>query len=222
LLAEVLDPTKERLRIASWGMLLRALLLLERGKLDEALSAGQDALRQFSAAHYSAGRSESIASLACIASAAGQHELAVTLMSVAARENELRGDDFELPEQTVYEAAVARSRAALTQAQIDEAWTLGRNWTIDEATQVALAMTIEPPAPAPTPPATTRGNPRGLSKREQDVLQLLIEGLTSDQIAARLYLSPRTVHTHLASIYRKLNVANRAEAISVAITQGLV
>ena len=222
LLAEVLDPTKERLRIASWGMLLRALLMLERGKLDEALSAGQDGLRQFSAAHYSAGRSESIASLACIASAAGQHELAVTLMSVAARENELRGDDFELPEQTVYDAAVTRSREALTPVQIDDAWALGRSWTIDEATQVALAMTIEPPAPSPTALMVERGgNPRGLSKREHEVLKLLIEGMTSDQIAARLYLSPRTVHTHLASIYRKLNVSNRAEAISIAITQGL-
>jgi len=220
LLNQTLDPSKERLRIASWALQLRGLVELARGHLPEALAASQDSLRQFNAAHYSAGRSEALAVTASIAATAGEHQLAVKLYSVADRQNELRGDSFELPERSAYEAALQKARASLTEDQYAEAWAIGRSWSIEEATNAALAITISTTRQEIPVPVKAE-NFRGLSRRELDVLHLLAGGLTSEQIAERLYLSPRTVHSHLSTIYRKLNVANRAEAVSFAITNGL-
>jgi DNA-binding NarL/FixJ family response regulator len=61
-----------------------------------------------------------------------------------------------------------------------------------------------------------------LTARELEVLQLLARGLRNKEIAARLYVSERTVNFHLANIYQKLNVSGRTEALSKAIAQGLV
>jgi DNA-binding NarL/FixJ family response regulator len=57
--------------------------------------------------------------------------------------------------------------------------------------------------------------------RELEVLALLPRGQTSSEIASQLFISEATVKTHLASIYRKLAVANRTEAVVAAIKHGL-
>jgi len=62
----------------------------------------------------------------------------------------------------------------------------------------------------------------GLTPRERQVLEFLGEGLTIGQIASRLGISPRTVETHVAKLYRKLGVRTRVQAISRAATLGLV
>lgn len=64
--------------------------------------------------------------------------------------------------------------------------------------------------------------PFGLTGRERAVLQLLADGLTAEAIARRLGISPRTVHSHLAHVYRKLGVADRMRAVVVAHAAGLV
>ena len=61
-----------------------------------------------------------------------------------------------------------------------------------------------------------------LTAREREVLQLLARGLRNKEIAARLYVSERTVNFHLANIYAKLHVSGRTEALSKALEQGLI
>jgi len=61
-----------------------------------------------------------------------------------------------------------------------------------------------------------------LTAREQEVLLLLARGLRNKEIAARLYVSERTVNFHLANIYQKLNVSGRTEALSKAHEKGLL
>jgi DNA-binding NarL/FixJ family response regulator len=62
----------------------------------------------------------------------------------------------------------------------------------------------------------------GLTPRETEVLQLVSRGLTDNQVAEKLVISPRTVHGHLRSIYSKLGVNSRTAATRWAIDNGLV
>jgi DNA-binding CsgD family transcriptional regulator/tetratricopeptide (TPR) repeat protein len=70
--------------------------------------------------------------------------------------------------------------------------------------------------------AATRANPAGLTRREQEVLELLCESLSNDQIAAQLVLSVRTVDHHVSAILGKLGVASRQLAAETARRSGLV
>jgi RNA polymerase sigma factor (sigma-70 family) len=60
-----------------------------------------------------------------------------------------------------------------------------------------------------------------LTPREREVLALLAEGLTNRRIAERLVVSEHTVHRHVASILRKLDLPTRAAAAAVAARAGL-
>jgi DNA-binding CsgD family transcriptional regulator len=62
------------------------------------------------------------------------------------------------------------------------------------------------------PRQSTKANPAGLTQREVEVLSLVSEGLTNPEIAARLFLSSRTVEHHVSSILAKLDVKTRLEA----------
>ena len=61
-----------------------------------------------------------------------------------------------------------------------------------------------------------------LTERELQILELVSRGLTVKQVATRLGLSPRTVETHVAKLYRKLGVRNRVQAVSRAAALGIV
>ena len=61
-----------------------------------------------------------------------------------------------------------------------------------------------------------------LTSREIDILQLMYRGLTNDEIAQRLDLGHGTVRNYTASIYRKMNVRNRIEAVKCAADLGLL
>ncbi|MCZ7572768.1 MAG: response regulator transcription factor [Ardenticatenaceae bacterium] len=61
-----------------------------------------------------------------------------------------------------------------------------------------------------------------LTARETEVLQLLAQGLANKQIAAALQISEHTVKFHVSSIYAKLGVTNRTEAVGLGVRRGLV
>ncbi|MGM0409872.1 MAG: response regulator [Bacillota bacterium] len=61
-----------------------------------------------------------------------------------------------------------------------------------------------------------------LSNREQEVLELLAQGMSNKDIAEELYISEKTVKNHVSSILRKLSVNDRTQAVIVALKNGLV
>jgi two-component system response regulator DesR len=79
---------------------------------------------------------------------------------------------------------------------------------------VGLGMTVFRPHEAPQGPP--------LSEREREVLGAIASGATNREIAGELFLSPHTVKEHTSSLYRKLGVRNRAEAVQKAQRLGLI
>ena len=58
----------------------------------------------------------------------------------------------------------------------------------------------------------------GLTRREQEILSCLVEGMTNKEIARHLYISDKTVRNHLSGVYRKMGVRNRTQAIVKAVS----
>ena len=79
-----------------------------------------------------------------------------------------------------------------------------------------LGYFSSPPSPAPTEDPFPE-----LTAREREILELLAEGKRTSAIASALFLSPKTVSNNLTSIFAKLEVADRAEAIIRAREHGL-
>jgi DNA-binding NarL/FixJ family response regulator len=70
--------------------------------------------------------------------------------------------------------------------------------------------------------ASSREKDVTLSRREHEILRLLMEGKTQKQIASELVISPKTVATHIQHLLGKLGVNSRAQAVAVAYRRGLV
>jgi non-specific serine/threonine protein kinase len=103
-------------------------------------------------------------------------------------------------------------------AAFDAAAAEGCAMSLDEAIDYALA----PPESSPADPATTGSPASLLSRRELEVLRLLAEGQTNQEIAAALFISPNTVNNHVASILNKLGLDSRTAVATYAVRHGLV
>ncbi|MET9813010.1 MULTISPECIES: response regulator transcription factor [unclassified Streptomyces] len=71
-------------------------------------------------------------------------------------------------------------------------------------------------------PAAPREAPDGLTARETEVLVLIAEGLSNQEIARRLHVSTATVKTHINNMFTKTGLKDRAQAVRYAYVQGLV
>jgi DNA-binding NarL/FixJ family response regulator len=79
-----------------------------------------------------------------------------------------------------------------------------------------LVKTVEKPEPEPTK------NPYNFSRREIEVLILLAEGLTTSEIAEKLFTSKRTIETHRQNMLEKSQARNAAALIKLAMSQGVL
>jgi DNA-binding NarL/FixJ family response regulator len=63
---------------------------------------------------------------------------------------------------------------------------------------------------------------RALSKREREIMDLLAQGLTGEQVAEKLFLSPETIKTHIRNAMSKLEATTRVHAIAIALREGYI
>jgi DNA-binding NarL/FixJ family response regulator len=68
----------------------------------------------------------------------------------------------------------------------------------------------------------TSDDDRVITKREEEVLQLIADGCSTPEVAEQLYISQKTVKNHLASIYQKLDARDRTQAVLQAVRMGIV
>ncbi len=66
------------------------------------------------------------------------------------------------------------------------------------------------------------GQLAGLSEREREILGMLADGVPNKEIAARLFLSPETIRTHVRNAMRKLDADTRTQAVALAIRERLI
>jgi DNA-binding NarL/FixJ family response regulator len=120
--------------------------------------------------------------------------------------------------------SAAGLRAQLGQQGLGVAYREGRSLQFQEIVSRALSLLeeVSQTLTRPGPAAKEHAPENPLSARETEVLQLVAEGLTSKQIGKQLFLSPKTVNYHLTSVFNKLSVDSRAQAVAVAARQGFL
>ena len=125
-------------------------------------------------------------------------------------------------ERATYEERVAAARSSIGKRIFSAYWAQGRTMTPEQAL-AAQGKAAVPSTDAGSPPASNIStNPAGLAAREVEVLRWVARGLTDAQVAEQLVISPRTVTSHLSSIYNKLGVSSRAAATRFAVDHQLV
>jgi DNA-binding CsgD family transcriptional regulator len=131
------------------------------------------------------------------------------------------------PSMAGHDGSIAALRTRIGEAAYDTAWSAGRHNSVGSA--VAMAISLAERTMAELAGAVNgSGGPRaaalpgGLSEREAEVLRLAASGLSTHQMADRLFLSPNTIRAHLHRIYAKLEITNRAEATRYATDHGLL
>ncbi|MFD9095022.1 response regulator [Streptomyces collinus] len=91
---------------------------------------------------------------------------------------------------------------------------------LSPSVQRRLLERLSQPEPEPAPAATE--SPDGLTARETEVVVLIAEGLSNQEIARRLHVSTATVKTHINNLFAKTGVKDRAQAVRYAYAKGLV
>jgi non-specific serine/threonine protein kinase len=161
-----------------------------------------------------------LAGVATLAANCGAPERAARLFGAAEERCDTLGHAFSLPQRASIERAIGAALAALGEVAFAAAWTAGQTQPLDQSLDEAseFLCLVAPPAPE------SRGAAHAvdLTRRERDVLRLLVAGRSDKEIAAALFIGMRTVQSHTEKIYAKLGVRNRHEATAVAVRRGLV
>lgn len=160
--------------------------------------------------------------LGLLAVAQGQWERALRLGGAASRVREIHG----VPLWPYWAERLARVRASARQRLLptdgDAAWAAGWQLTPEQALDEALEHESSA-APRPAARADTGGDPfMRLTRREREVLPLVIRGLSNREVAKALSIGERTVETHVTNLLGKLGLASRRQLTVWAAEQGLL
>jgi DNA-binding CsgD family transcriptional regulator len=163
---------------------------------------------------------DGLTAIATYASKHGQAEVAARLIGTIQANRAIVGKRMTWPAIREHEA-IAAVQSALSQADFEQAVASGQALSVDQAVELASGV-CSVASTTSTVESARNGDAYRLSPREREVLRLLIEGNSNQQIGAALFISPRTAGTHVASILAKLQVHSRAAAVGLALSQQLV
>ncbi len=141
--------------------------------------------------------------LAVVAAEGDNHQLAARLFGAAgAARQHMSFVRFKILDESD-ESTIAAVREALGENDFDAAWAEGAALSIEEAVAYALRGRGERKRPS--------SGWASLTRAELDVVKLVSEGLGNKEVAARLFVSPRTVQAHLTHVYNKLGLTSRVQ-----------
>jgi len=120
--------------------------------------------------------------------------------------------DREVIDRSLKAGAVGYLTKDSSISEVVEAIRLAANGDRPMSPQLAVAMLQE----------ARKAPDNIISNREEEVLQLVADGLGTGEIAARMFISQKTVKNHLASIYEKLDARDRTQAVLMAVKMGIV
>jgi DNA-binding CsgD family transcriptional regulator len=187
----------------SVALMTRAQVRLAQGEMDGAEQDAQAALSTAMETSVELRMAPALECLATLAITAESHREAARLFGAAEamrqRTGEVRFPSFEAD----YQASVEESRTGMGTDEFDEAWAEGTALSVDEAIAYARRGRGERKRPS--------SGWASLTPTELDVVRLLTEGLPNKDIATRLFISPRTVETHLTHVYAKLGMSSRVQ-----------
>ena len=208
-----------------WSVGLLARVAVSRGDYavaralyEEGLALAKEIGNKWNIASYLEG-------LAQVVALQGEQLWAARLWGAAKALREAINTPLPPVERANYERSVAAARGSLGEKAFTAAWSQGRIMSPEQALAARgreMIMTL----PADQPPTSARKSsptyPDGLTAREVEVLRLVAQGLTDAQVAEQLVISPRTVNTHLKSIYGKIQVSSRSAATRYAMEHQLL
>jgi DNA-binding CsgD family transcriptional regulator/tetratricopeptide (TPR) repeat protein len=194
-----------------------AILDVREGRIQDAAAHVREA---FQIALQTDSRSELLNCLDCcgyLCAATGRRAEALTVWAAYAAFAQREGfaDD---PWARVREQPVREVQRALGAARARAAEERGAAMSLDTAAEYALMLT----APGPQPETAAAPGGGRLSARERELVTLVAQGRTDAQIAAQLYISIRTVRSHLDRIRDKTGCRRRADLTRLALSAGLV
>jgi predicted ATPase/class 3 adenylate cyclase/DNA-binding CsgD family transcriptional regulator len=195
-----------------WIMLLalntRARVAIAQGEREQAERDVHDALARGADLRAHLGISDTLECLAALAGDGGSRREAARLFGAAHGSRQRIGDVRFKVWDAGYEASVAAVRDALGEQDFDAAWAEGAALSTEEAITYAQRGRGQRKRPST--------GWASLTPAEHDVVRLVSEGLGNTDIATRLFVSPRTVQSHLTHVYTKLGVTSRVQLVKEA------
>ncbi len=198
-------------------------LARRQGKHDDAVALYRQSLKLNWQARDRENISWNLIGLASVAVERNHSGPGAELLGAALAVREAIGAPLMPDEQRDYDRAAANARSALGYAAFEAALETGRALSLADLVAGSVTVAIPPPATFDMAVETERGEEVDeLTSRELEILRLVVAGWRDKDIADELFISFRTVQTHLVRVFRKLHVRSRAAAAAVAVRRGLV